>query len=152
MADLYSVTLEEVQQELGSLFQEGFGASTTPDAATVRRWITENDLKVQLLVGRIKPPPAATDAAAPLARAYIRLKTAARVVRAALAGMDPGEVARAASAFSEEAKEAWRELEQLGAQISGETATASTSTAYAISDRETVVDDYDLDSRYRSRY
>lgn len=152
MADLYGVTVEDIEKELGSLFQSGISADSTPDHATVRRWISENDLRVQLLVQRVKPPPAATDAAAPLAKSYIRLRTAARVVRAAMAGYNPAEVSRASAAYAEDAKEAWHELESLGAQLSGDLVAPSPSTAYAISDRETVVDDDDLNPNLRGRY
>lgn len=155
MADTYGVTSEEVAAELRGLFPTGFDVDTVPTEAQVIEWISTADDIVRLhLVDLTGGTPAVTDAAARLAKTFIRAWVVAQVMRVVYAGNDASAVDQASRPYSDTAKTILKELDSMGLQAIGTgEASASIAVAYTLPDRELAVtdDELDMDNSYRTR-
>jgi hypothetical protein len=90
VADTYGVTPADVAAELPGIFPGGFTATTLPSDALVADFIAAADLAVTLkLKDTTGGAPAATDAAAKLAKRYVIESAKAQVLRVAYAGAIP---------------------------------------------------------------
>ena len=149
------MTSEEVAAELRGLFPSGFDVDTVPTEAQVLEWISTADDIVRLhLVDETGQVPAVTDAAARLAKAFIRSWVIAQVVRVVYAGNDANAVEAASRPYSQTAKQILAELDEMGSQAVGTgDASASVAVAYTVPNRELAVtdDELDMDDNYRAR-
>lgn len=147
MADLYGVVPDDVASELRGIFPQGFDVDTVPTEAQVIAWISVADIVVQLKVIDITGGiPALTDAAAPLAKIYIKEWVKYQVVRTVYAGQDPVALAAAAKPYSDMADSIFVALDTMGSQAIGVgTAAPRTAVAYTVPDRGLMVTDDELD-------
>jgi hypothetical protein len=153
--DTYGVVPADISSELKGLYPQGFSGNTVPTYDQVVAWISTADAIVSLrLVDETGQPPASSDAAAGVARTFIREWVKAQVVRAAYAGNDPLAVASAAKTYSDNAGAILLELDEMGSQAIGTgTESARVAVAYTIPDRELTVtdDELDMDNAFRTR-
>lgn len=155
MADVYGVTPADIASELKGLYPQGFSGTTVPTYDQVVAWISVADSIVRLqLVDETGSEPAASDAAAPLAKVYIKEWVKSQVVRAAYIGNDPIAVQAAAKPFSDTADLVLKQLNEMGSQAIGTGAESpSIAVAYTVPQRELTVtdDELDMDDSYRTR-
>ena len=147
MADLYGVVPEDVRTELRGLFPAAFDTTTNPTLAQVTAWITVADTVVQLKIVDITGGiPALTDAAAPIAKAYIKEWVKLQVIRAVYVGQDPVALASVIKPYSDTADGYFAALDAMGSQAIGVgTAAPRTAVAYTLPDRGLMVTDDELD-------
>lgn len=155
MADIYGVTPDDIAAELRSLFPRGFDVDTVPTEAQVLDWISTGDDLVRLhLVDSTGGVPAVTDAAARLAKTFIRAWVVAQVTRVVYAGNDASAVDQASRPYSDTAKAVLKELDAMGLQAIGTgEASAQIAVAYTLPDRELAITDaeLDMDNSFRTR-
>ena len=156
MADVYGVVPGDISAVMKNLFPNGFGDSTTPTKRVVADYITAADLHAQMAVrGVASGTPSSTDAAADMARRYIRDSVRVRVLMDVYEGRDPEGVERAIRVHRENEKAALEALERLGERAIGEVTespprrVASHLTAGYVVPRRLLVDDEDLARRER---
>ena len=144
--DTYGVSLDQVQQGLGSLYPSGFGPSTNPTGEAVTSWISAADVFVTLAVRRAAGVnPAATDEAAPLAQLYIIAYTRAEIMRAAYAGRDSTQIAAAAKPYDDQAAQLMTAIKGLGsAAVAGGTVPSRVLGTDVSESRDLAVTDADL--------
>src|SRR5690349_18528013 len=105
MANVYGVVPADIAEELRNLFPQGFSATTVPTINLVTEWIATADMIVRLRVTAVASgTPSSTDAAAQLAKTYIKNAVIGRVLRTVYAGNDPVAVASVARAYEDSAK------------------------------------------------
>lgn len=148
MPDIYGVQPDDIAAELRGLFPNGFDVDTVPTEAQVIEWISTADDIVRLhLVDSTGGVPAITDAAARLAKTFIRAWVTAQVVRVVYTGNDASAVAQASQPYSDTAKMVLKELDEMGFQAIGTgEASPQVAVAYTLPDRELMVTDDELDS------
>jgi hypothetical protein len=155
LPDTYGVVPADISSELKGLYPQGFSGTTVPTYAQVVAWISTADAIVSLrLVDETGQAPASTDAAAGVARTFIREWVKAQVVRAAYAGQDPAAVAVVAKTYSDNASAILKELDEMGSQAVGTGAESpQIAVAYTVPNRELTVtdDELDMDNAYRTR-
>lgn len=155
MADVYGVTPEDIAAELRGLFPHSFDIDTIPTEAQVIDFISTADDIVRLhLIDTTGGVPALTDAAARLAKTYIRAWVVAQVMRVVYAGNDASAVDLASRPYSDTAKMVLKELDDMGLQAIGTgAASAQVAVAYTLPNRELMVtdDELDMDDSYRTR-
>lgn len=157
MANTYGVTPADIAAELPGIFPGGFSATTLPNDALVASFIAAADLAVTLKLKDITGSvPAATDAAAPLAKRYVIESAKAAVLRVAYAGRDPLQIATVVSPYDLLAKTALDSLLLLDSQAVGTGEAASrvmTSLgASGLPTRDLMITDCDLDPSSRGRF
>ena len=155
MPDTYGVTPADVSAELKGLYPLGFSAATVPTDAQVTEWISTADDIVRLhLIDETGQVPAVSDAAARLAKTFIKEWVKAQVIRNAYAGQDPTSVETAAKPYADNAKTILGELDEMGSQAVGTGAESpQIAVAYTLPDRDLIVTDDELDNcdAYRTR-
>ncbi|MDP9202283.1 MAG: hypothetical protein M3P26_10200, partial [Gemmatimonadota bacterium] len=146
---------DDIAAELRGLFLTGFDVDSIPTEAQVIEWISTADDIVRLhLVDITGGTPAVTDAAARLAKTYIRAWVVAQVLRVVYSGQDSLAVDQASRPYSDTAKLVLKELDTMGLQAIGTgEASALVAVAYTLPDRELAVtdDELDMDNTYRTR-
>lgn len=147
MPDVYGVLPDDVAAELRGLFPSGFDVDTNPTEAMVIGWISTADQIVSLRIVDITGGvPVVTDAAAPLAKTFIKEWVKTQVIRAVYVGQDPVALVSIVKSYSDNAVAILKSFDDMGSQLVGVgTAAPRTAVAYTVPDRGLMVTDDELD-------
>lgn len=152
MADTYGVVHADISAELPGYFLGGFTGTTLPSADQVTNAIATADTMITLVVQDfVGTPPSITDKAAGLAKRYIIEWVKAWVIRVALAGRNPVDVAAVAGPYADLAAQVRLALVDLGAQAVG-TGESSPRVLASMTTRDLLLTDCDLDPASRGRF